>query len=93
MHIYFPILCHRSAPASPSHGGMSGLVTPESLSREPSPVPDMHHETEGNQSYSSNTHFTQPSNFFHLPAGEPKQSFSNPGSPGKSINFVFLGYL
>lgn len=30
----------RSAPASPSHIGMSGLVTPESLSREGSPVPD-----------------------------------------------------
>ncbi|XP_063882157.1 forkhead box protein K2-like isoform X3 [Scylla paramamosain] len=30
----------RSAPASPSHIGMSGLVTPESLSREGSPVPE-----------------------------------------------------
>jgi forkhead box protein K len=34
----------RSAPASPSHGGgsglASGLVTPESLSREPSPIPE-----------------------------------------------------
>lgn len=30
-------LSSRSAPASPTHSGMSGLVTPESLSREPSP--------------------------------------------------------
>ncbi|XP_066949666.1 forkhead box protein K2 isoform X1 [Macrobrachium rosenbergii] len=30
----------RSAPASPSHIGVSGLVTPESLSREGSPVPE-----------------------------------------------------
>lgn len=33
-------LYSRSAPASPSHIGMSGLVTPESLSREGSPVPE-----------------------------------------------------
>ncbi|XP_023348138.1 forkhead box protein K2 [Eurytemora carolleeae] len=31
----------RSAPVSPQHGGLSvsGLMTPESLSREPSPLP------------------------------------------------------
>ncbi|XP_075231830.1 forkhead box K isoform X2 [Lycorma delicatula] len=33
-------LSSRSAPASPSHVGMSGLMTPESLSREGSPAPD-----------------------------------------------------
>lgn len=33
-------LSSRSAPASPSHVGMSGLMTPESLSREGSPTPD-----------------------------------------------------
>uniref|UniRef100_T1JLL6 Fork-head domain-containing protein n=1 Tax=Strigamia maritima TaxID=126957 RepID=T1JLL6_STRMM len=33
-------LSSRSAPASPSHVGMSGLVTPDSLSREGSPVPE-----------------------------------------------------
>ncbi|XP_055926855.1 forkhead box protein K1-like isoform X1 [Argiope bruennichi] len=32
-------LSSRSAPASPSHSGVSGLVTPDSLSREPSPAP------------------------------------------------------
>uniref|UniRef100_A0A6M2DIL7 Putative transcription factor of the forkhead/hnf3 family n=1 Tax=Xenopsylla cheopis TaxID=163159 RepID=A0A6M2DIL7_XENCH len=35
-------LSSRSAPASPSHLGMSGLVTPDSLSRESSPIPDYH---------------------------------------------------
>ncbi len=31
--------CSRSAPTSPNHVGMSGLMTPESLSREGSPAP------------------------------------------------------
>lgn len=80
-------LSSRSAPASPSHSGMSGLVTPESLSREPSPVPDMlHHDSEGNQSYSSNLHYSQPSNFFQLPPVESNPSFSNPGSPRNYMN-------
>ena len=30
----------RSAPASPSHVGISGIMTPESLSREGSPGPE-----------------------------------------------------
>lgn len=33
-------LSSRSAPASPSHVGMSGLMTPECLSRESSPIPE-----------------------------------------------------
>jgi len=33
-------LSSRSAPASPSHVGMSGLMTPECLSREGSPAPE-----------------------------------------------------
>lgn len=33
-------LSSRSAPASPSHVGMSGLMTPECLSREGSPTPE-----------------------------------------------------
>ncbi|XP_043484963.1 forkhead box protein K1 [Leptopilina heterotoma] len=33
-------LSSRSAPASPSHGGISGLMTPECLSREGSPGPE-----------------------------------------------------
>ncbi|KAI5699104.1 hypothetical protein M8J75_016351 [Diaphorina citri] len=37
-------LSSRSAPASPSHLGMSGIMTPESLSREASPEPVSHQE-------------------------------------------------
>ncbi|XP_014215566.1 forkhead box protein K2 isoform X2 [Copidosoma floridanum] len=33
-------LSSRSAPASPSHGGISGIMTPECLSREGSPGPE-----------------------------------------------------
>lgn len=33
-------MVNRSAPASPSHVGISGLMTPESLSREASPGPE-----------------------------------------------------
>ncbi|KYM96762.1 Forkhead box protein K2 [Cyphomyrmex costatus] len=36
----FGTLSSRSAPASPSHVGISGLITPECLSRETSPGPE-----------------------------------------------------
>ncbi|KAL1452562.1 hypothetical protein WDU94_006780 [Cyamophila willieti] len=39
-------LSSRSAPASPSHLGMSGIMTPESLSREASPEPNIGHHQE-----------------------------------------------
>ena len=35
----FNLFC-RSAPASPSHIGISGTLTPDSLSRETSPIPE-----------------------------------------------------
>ena len=38
MFLFF--FLRRSAPASPSHVNMSGTLTPDSLSREGSPVPD-----------------------------------------------------
>jgi len=70
----------RSAPASPSHGGSgtaSGLVTPESLSREPSPIPEIV-ETEGIQMMGP------PTSFFTVPTTiEYKfNNKSSPGSPG-----------
>ena len=34
------IFCSRSAPSSPNQAGMSGIMTPESLSREGSPGPE-----------------------------------------------------
>lgn len=39
-HLILSFLISRSAPASPSHVGISGLITPECLSREASPVPE-----------------------------------------------------
>ncbi|XP_042907677.1 forkhead box protein K1 isoform X1 [Parasteatoda tepidariorum] len=74
-------LSSRSAPASPSHNGMSGLVTPESLSREPSPVNEIQ-ESEG--SYPPQ-HFSTTSSFIPISVGESK-SISNPGSPRHFIN-------
>ncbi|KFM56780.1 Forkhead box protein K2, partial [Stegodyphus mimosarum] len=81
-------LSSRSAPASPSHSGMSGLVTPDSLSREPSPVPEINpQESDGNQSYSSNLpHFSTPASYLPVPGSESKPSFSNPGSPRAYMN-------
>lgn len=76
-----PITCFRnqinsrSAPASPSHLG-SGLVTPESLSREVSPSPDMV-ENEGGQLMGPPT-----ASFLTVPSDYKVTSKSAPGSPG-----------
>ncbi|KAL3224560.1 hypothetical protein MRX96_026529 [Rhipicephalus microplus] len=45
-----PFASSRSAPASPSHGAHSGLVTPDSLSREPSPASYLAREIKASQS-------------------------------------------
>lgn len=70
----------RSAPASPSHMGLSGLVTPDSLSREGSPIleilPDVNMGSPVLASHSSNMHLQQTSHDF-------KNNPSAPGSPGK----------
>ncbi|XP_018020358.1 uncharacterized protein LOC108676728 isoform X2 [Hyalella azteca] len=56
------ISASRSAPTSPSHVGMSGLVTPDSLSREGSPSPsehyshDSHHYQGDSHSYQAESH-------------------------------------
>ncbi|KAJ4432810.1 hypothetical protein ANN_21449 [Periplaneta americana] len=63
-------LSSRSAPASPSHVGMSGLMTPESLSREGSPTPDPYPDS------------TIASPVIHGTHLEVKTSQSAPGSPG-----------
>lgn len=39
-HLILSCVISRSAPASPSHVGISGLMTPECLSREASPGPE-----------------------------------------------------
>ena len=70
----------RSAPASPSHGGISGLnsglVTPDSLSREPSPIPEVI-ESEIVSSMGPPSYLTVPTVDFKF------TSKSAPGSPGK----------
>ena len=75
----------RSAPASPSHSGLvSGLVTPDSLSREPSPAPS---QQENIESEIISTGFIGsagqtivPATFLTLP-GQVYSSKSAPGSP------------
>ncbi|XP_046987559.1 forkhead box protein K2 [Schistocerca americana] len=70
-------LSSRSAPASPSHVGVSGLMTPESLSREGSPAPEQYPEC------------SVPSPAVHSSHLEVKTSQSAPGSPGNSgVTFV-----
>lgn len=66
----------RSAPASPNHSGnVSGLVTPESLSREPSPSPE---QMEGEHGLMG-----PPASFLSVPNTDNyKHSKSAPGSPG-----------
>lgn len=79
--MYDIVIClnvYRSAPASPSHVGMSGLMTPESLSRECSPTPDQ---------YPDSTVASPAVVGQHL---ELKTSQSAPGSPGHSGNFILL---
>ncbi|RWS31695.1 forkhead box protein K1-like protein [Leptotrombidium deliense] len=75
-------LSSRSAPASPNHLGggiMSGLVTPESLSREPSPSPDV--EGEGGQMMGPPA-----ASFLTVPTDFKMTSKSAPGSPGVMIS-------
>ncbi|XP_069683150.1 forkhead box protein K1 isoform X1 [Periplaneta americana] len=75
-------LSSRSAPASPSHVGMSGLMTPESLSREGSPTPDPYPDS------------TIASPVIHGTHLEVKTSQSAPGSPGHpGVTFVTSGLV
>lgn len=75
-------LSSRSAPASPSHVGVSGLMTPESLSREGSPIPDACPDSTISSSAIHGTHL------------EVKTSQSAPGSPGHpGVTFVTSGLV
>ncbi|GIX88301.1 forkhead box protein K1 [Caerostris extrusa] len=80
-------LASRSAPASPTHGGMGGLVTPDSLSREPSPVSEMlTQEHEGNPSYTSNLQFSSSRTFLPVHAAESRPNVSDSGSSGNYLS-------
>lgn len=87
-------LSSRSAPASPSHvGSGSGLITPESLSREPSPTPDNFSEVPSSNNTSNNNASSSPVGSLNHTTNninngnaqvEVKTSQSAPGSPGHS---------
>lgn len=70
-------LSSRSAPASPSHMGLSGLVTPDSLSREGSPVLEIISDVNAGSPVPSSH---QP-NLHHV-HHDYKNNQSAPGSPG-----------
>ncbi|XP_076331498.1 forkhead box protein K1-like [Tachypleus tridentatus] len=79
-------LSTRSAPASPSHSGFSGLTTPDSLSREPSPVPEgMAESTSESQ---TGVTIVTPGSYFT--SHEIKTSQSAPGSPGHHHSHIIL---
>ncbi|XP_067130795.1 forkhead box protein K1-like isoform X1 [Centruroides vittatus] len=77
-------LSSRSAPASPSHSGPSGLVTPDSLSREPSPVPENlvdANTLENPFTTAASAMLPPPGSYLSVSSNEIKASLSAPGSP------------
>lgn len=86
-------LSSRSAPTSPSQVGVSGLVTPEELSREPTPelyVPDDQEpparESSQQRLSSNNSQSTQ-----YLFPQRSGVSQSAPGSPGHGLAYSSAG--
>lgn len=85
----------RSAPASPTHlgGSASGLVTPDSLSREGSPVPEMLEADSMQVMGPPASYITQIAGVQH-PSEYKLNSKSAPGSPGsvsiRGILFVSI---
>jgi forkhead box protein K len=81
---FYPV--SRSAPTSPSHMGMSGTYTPDSLSREGSPIPEVSHVS-GDSSVETSPAVvpTQPvaASLARIPAvvNDVRYSQSAPGSP------------
>ncbi|XP_064622362.1 forkhead box protein K2-like [Lineus longissimus] len=70
-------LSTRSAPASPSHIGISGTFTPDSLSREGSPIPESANDSNDSVSH-PHTIVNQP--ISHI-ANDIRWTQSAPGSP------------
>ncbi|XP_059059132.1 forkhead box protein K1 [Achroia grisella] len=78
-------LTSRSAPTSPSQVGVSGLVTPEELSREPTPdllSGEEHDHQASQQRLNSNSQSTQ-----YLFPQRSGISQSAPGSPGHGLAY------
>ncbi|XP_073944956.1 forkhead box K [Choristoneura fumiferana] len=79
-------LSSRSAPTSPSQVGVSGLVTPEELSREPTPdlFTGEDHDQSGQQRLNSGGGSQAAQYLF---PGRSGVSQSAPGSPGHGISY------
>ncbi|CAG9786459.1 unnamed protein product [Diatraea saccharalis] len=75
-------LSSRSAPTSPSQVGVSGLVTPEELSREP--TPDLLHEEHDHQGHQQRLGGASQQYLFPRAAG---LTHSAPGSPGHGLGY------
>ena len=71
---------HSSAPASPSHG-LGGSITPDSLSREGSPIPEAGMETEVSQAVHIVQQSQQQQQQQHPTITDLRFSQSAPGSP------------
>lgn len=89
----------RSAPSSPNHNGMSGLMTPESLSREGSPAPPEQvilsttasPEAQSNMElHKSDSGFSgNPPQFQHLKLASGQQiQLATTGQPGQPLQLV-----
>lgn len=79
-------LSSRSAPTSPSQVGVSGLVTPEELSREPTPdlFPPEEQEQQSSQQRLNNSNSQSTQYLFPQRSGV---SQSAPGSPGHGLTY------
>ncbi|XP_052759568.1 forkhead box protein K1 [Galleria mellonella] len=79
-------LTSRSAPTSPSQVGVSGLVTPEELSREPTPdlLSGEEHEHQASQQRLNNSNSQSTQYLFPQRSGV---SQSAPGSPGHGLAY------
>ncbi|XP_023938973.1 forkhead box protein K1 isoform X1 [Bicyclus anynana] len=85
-------LSSRSAPTSPSQVGMSGLVTPEELSREPTPdlFTSEEHEQASQQRLNNNNSGNSQSTQYLFPQ-RSTVSQSAPGSPGSGLSYAAGG--
>ncbi|XP_023938974.1 forkhead box protein K1 isoform X2 [Bicyclus anynana] len=81
-----------SAPTSPSQVGMSGLVTPEELSREPTPdlFTSEEHEQASQQRLNNNNSGNSQSTQYLFPQ-RSTVSQSAPGSPGSGLSYAAGG--
>ncbi|XP_050346518.1 forkhead box protein K1 isoform X1 [Nymphalis io] len=83
-------LSSRSAPTSPSQVGVSGLVTPEELSREPTPdlfTGEDHDQQQAGQQRLNNNNGNSSQSTQYLFPQRSGVSQSAPGSPGAGVSF------